>query len=197
MKPVTKGFMIGLIVGGLITLVVEIVGLTALGVLMSSGIGRSWMADRVLRPPEFPQTVDASLPRRVNYEWTLRTLGDESISFETFRGKTVFLNIWATWCAPCGMEMPNIERLSRSMADSDVAFVIVSLEDEDVVRSYAERNSLNLPLYVADELPEEFEGDTLPSTFIINPDGNLVFQHTGASMWDDDRSREFLRSLSR
>ena len=197
MKPLTKGLMIGVVVGVILTLVVEFGGLIILGLAVNSGIGRSWIADRMLRPPRYPQTINVSQLDRFDYEWTLYTLEGQAVSFAEFRGKTVFLNIWATWCGPCKMEMPNIERLSATMMGTDVVFVVVSEEDADVVRSYAERNSLNLPLYVADELPEEFAGDAVPSTFVIDAGGYLVFQHTGAAMWDDDTTEDFLRRVSR
>ena len=196
MKPLTKGLMIGVVVGVILTLVVEFGGLILLGLAVNSGIGRDWIADRMLSPPRYPQTINVSQLDRFNYEWTLYTLEGQAVSFAEFRGKTVFLNIWATWCGPCKMEMPNIERLSDSMTGTEFVFVVVSEEDAEIVRSYAERDSLNLPLHVADELPSEFAGDTVPSTFVIDPDGYLVFQHTGAAMWDDDTTRDFLRRVN-
>lgn len=87
MKPATKGFILGVIAGGILTLVVEFAGLIGLGMLMSSGVGRSWIADRVLRPPRFPQTIDVSQLVRANCKWTLRTLEGQPVSFTKFRGR--------------------------------------------------------------------------------------------------------------
>ena len=47
------------------------------------------------------------------FDWTVRDLNDKPVAFSQFKGKTVFLNIWATWCGPCVMEMPSIARLAE------------------------------------------------------------------------------------
>ena len=48
-----------------------------------------------------------------DYDWSLVDLDGQAVSFAKFKGKTVFLNIWATWCGPCVGEMPSIAKLAR------------------------------------------------------------------------------------
>ncbi len=60
------------------------------------------------------------------------------------------------------------------------------------MQAFAERESLDLPLYVAEELPSVFDSGTVPATFIIDPAGKVVFQHTGAVKWDGAASQAFL-----
>jgi thiol-disulfide isomerase/thioredoxin len=190
-KPAAKGFFFGLVAGVAGTVFLEV----CVTVLALSAVGQSWIGSRFLPTPRFP--TDEVRLGQVDYDWDLHTLDGRPVSFAEFRGKPVFLNLWASWCAPCRMEMPGIERLSRSLEGSGIAFVIASEEDADVIRSYAERNSLGITLYVVDRVPAPFEVETIPRTYIIDPGGTIVFERRGAAAWDVDACRDFLRRFVR
>src|SRR5580698_10465272 len=59
-----------------------------------------------------------------SYDWSLVDLSDEPLMFSSFKGKTVFLNFWATWCGPCVGEMPSIAKLARNprLQGKNIAF---------------------------------------------------------------------------
>ena len=63
-----------------------------------------------------------------DYDWSPVDLNDQPVPFSRFKGKTVFLNFWATWCGPCVSEMPSIEELAKNprLRDKNIAFVCVS-----------------------------------------------------------------------
>ncbi len=195
MKSSTKAFLIGLVAGAILLVCFQVFCLIGLGLLFSSSTGKQWMADLMLRPPRFPDTDSLSELGQADYGWAIQTLDGETVSFSDFQGKTVFLNIWASWCSPCMMEMPSIEKLHKSIDPSKVAFVILSREDEDVVRAFVEREPLDLPLYIAEEVPSVFDSSTVPATFIIDPAGTVVFKHTGAVKWDGAASEAFLHDV--
>ena len=195
MKSSTKGFLIGLVSGAILLVGFQVFSLIGLGFLFSSNTGKQWMANLVLRSPRFPDTDSLSALGQADYGWAIQTLDGEMVSFADFQGKTVFLNIWATWCSPCVMEMPGIEKLHQSIDPSKVAFVILSREDEDVVRAFVEREPLDLPLYIAEEVPSVFESSTVPATFIIDPAGKVVFKHAGAVQWNGAASEAFLHDV--
>ncbi len=195
MKSSTTGFLIGLVCGAILLVSLQVFSLFGLGLLFSSSTGKQWIADLMLRPPRFPDTDSLSELGQADYGWAIQTLDGETVSFSDFQGKTVFLNIWASWCSPCMMEMPSIEKLHKSIDPSKVAFVILSREDEDVVRAFVEREPLDLPLYIAEEVPSAFESSTVPATFIIDPAGKVVFKHTGAVKWDGAASEAFLHDV--
>ncbi len=195
MKSSTKGFLIGLVSGAILLVCFQVFCLIGLGLLFSSSTRKQWMANLILRSPHFPATDSLSELGQADYGWAIQTLDGEAVSFADFQGKTVFLNIWATWCSPCMMEMPSIEKLHQSIDPSKVAFVILSREDEDVVRAFVEREPLDLPLYIAEELPSVFESTTVPATFIVDPAGKVVFKHTGAAKWDGTASEAFLNDV--
>ncbi len=195
MKSSTKGFVIGLVCGAILLVGFQVFSLIGFGLLFSSGTGKQWMANLVLRSPRFPDTDSLSELGQADYGWAIQTLDGETVSFADSQGKTVFLNIWATWCSPCVLEMPGIEKLHQAIDTSKVAFVILSREDEDVVRAFVESEPLDLPLYIAEEVPSVFESSTVPATFIIDPAGKVVFKHTGAVKWDGAASETFLHDV--
>ncbi len=129
------------------------------------------------------------------------TLGLEKLDGTTFdassvRGKTVFLNYWATWCGPCRAEMPAIQRLYDRSRDLGVVFLVVSDEKSEKIAEYLKKNAFTMPSYRSTKgRPAAFETDGIPATFILSPDGRVAFRHTGAARWDDETSLAFLRSL--
>ncbi len=71
------------------------------------------------------------MSKPADYDWSLMDLDGQPVSFAKFKGKTVFLNIWATWCGPCVGEMPSIAKLARNprLQDKNIEFVCVSTDD--------------------------------------------------------------------
>lgn len=103
-----------------------------------------------------------------------------------FQGRTLVLNFWATWCAPCREEMPAFERVSRRWKDRDVAVVGVSQEAPEIVAGFARDLGVTYPLWVggsevsllAVRLGNRIEG--LPFTAIIGKDGRVRAAKVGA-----------------
>jgi len=101
------------------------------------------------------------------------------------KDKLVFLNIWATWCGPCNMEMPGIQKLYDKYKDHQkVAFYIVSDEDAETVNPFIERKGYQLPFYrFTSAYPPALDGNAIPRTYIIFK-GKIISQEIGASQWD-------------
>ncbi|CAG4991326.1 Thiol-disulfide oxidoreductase ResA [Dyadobacter sp. CECT 9275] len=99
--------------------------------------------------------------------------------------KLVFLNIWATWCGPCNMEMPGIQKLyDKYKNHKSVAFYIISDEDAETVNPFIARKGYQLPFYqYAGTYPEALDGNAIPRTYIIHK-GKILAEQTGASQWD-------------
>ena len=176
------------------------VGLT-IAMILAAGLlmmfeARHRMADLEARlgglpPPPFPQQESVT-----GVEWKLRSLDGEETSLSAFEGKVLFVNLWATWCGPCIVEMPSIQRLVEQFAHEDVAFLLVSDERSDLVEEFAQEQGWELPLYVTDqERPSAFESLGIPATFILDRKGRIVFRHVGGARWDDESSVRFLNDL--
>lgn len=147
--------------------------------------------DAGLSPPPFPQQESLT-----GTEWKLRSLDGEETSLSAFEGKVLFVNLWATWCGPCVVEMPGIQRLYEQFPREDVAFLLVSDEPPDVVEEFVDEKGWKLPLYVSDEeRPSAFDSRGIPATFILDRTGRIVFRHVGSAAWDDESSVHFLTEL--
>ncbi len=127
--------------------------------------------------PRSPRLDDRGARSKASYGWTLLDLKDEPAPFAQFRGKAVFLNIWATWCAPCVREMPSIARLAEEprLKDKGIAFVCVATDESAAdVRRFLEGKSWPMRFYRAESVPGVFASEGIPITFIIAPDGRIV-----------------------
>lgn len=119
----------------------------------------------------------------------------QQLDLSAFKGKKIFVNLWATWCPPCRAEMPSIKKLSTVVDSSKVAFVMLSLdEDFETARQYAINTSLGLPIYgAASALPSLFQTQGIPVTYIFNEAGELIFRRDRAENYDQPQFVELLQ----
>ena len=101
-------------------------------------------------------------------------------------GNVVFLNLWATWCAPCLAEMPAMASLHQELSESGFSMVAVSDEDPEIVREFLEDSPYPFTILVDPEntLGERFGVLAIPSTFIVDREGRMALRQTGAHHWD-------------
>lgn len=134
-----------------------------------------------------------------NFSWTFNDLDDRPVKLERFKGKTIFLNMWATWCPPCVREMPSIARLAEEpkLQGKDIAFVCVSSDERsEDVRRYLEGRSWKMQFFRAESLPRVFLTDGIPATFIIAPDGRIAAKQVGEAKWDAPETIALLEKLA-
>lgn len=138
-------------------------------------------------------------PEAFDYNFTLRNAAGERISFDQYKGKVVFLNIWATWCGPCRKEMPTIQSLYEKMDTAGVEFVILSVdrdEDESKIARYVRQYGYTFPVYrPSGTLTSQLDVPGIPTTFIISKEGKIVSKDVGATNFDTPRFRKFLSEL--
>jgi thiol-disulfide isomerase/thioredoxin len=155
-----------------------------------------YLAFFVPRPRAVLENSGISEP--ASYDWSLFDLDDRPVSFARFKGKRVFLNVWATWCGPCVGEMPSIAQLAKEprLASKDIQFVCVSTDSSsDVVRRFLAGKNWSMTFLRAEELPTVFQTDGIPATFVIAADGRIVASEIGAADWSESRVVAFLEKL--
>lgn len=129
------------------------------------------------------------------FNWELKTIDGKTVVLSDYKGKVIFLNLWATWCGPCLAEFPSIQSLYSDMND-DVVFLMVSQEEFETVKAFSSRESYTFPFMVAaGEMPGVFETNVIPTTYIIDRSGTIVVKHVGATNWADESVKTFLKSL--
>jgi len=117
--------------------------------------------------------------------------GGKAVSIESFRGKTVILNLWAPWCAPCLEEMPSLDRLAARLPDKDFAIVAVTKDPVGPSPSKTMFDKLalkRLKLYLDPDskLGTEVGARGLPTTLILGANGAPLAYREGETDWDSD-----------
>ena len=194
MRFLNRHFFLGLGVGVVLT-VGAIIGVGAILILKYMYVPSSEELATMLPPPELPSHEQLPIYGQAEYDWSLRSLDGSQIVLSDFKGKVVFLNLWATWCIPCVAEMPSIQSLSNGLKEDDVVFLLITDEDAETVEGFLRDRQLDLPVYIYEVLPDVFRSPGLPTTYVINRDGLIVYRDVGAAKWDGDAFRDFIRSL--
>lgn len=129
-------------------------------------------------PDAAADTSSGSRMRRTAPDFERTTLAGDTMRRSDWEGRVVVLNFWATWCAPCRIEIPRLMTLAEAYDAADVLVVGVSIDEEGraVVARYAEALGIPYPLIVDPDhtMAEAYGGHyAVPTTFIIAPDGTL------------------------
>lgn len=127
-------------------------------------------------------------------------LNNDQIDFEAFKGKVVVVNMWATWCPPCVRELPALDRLANKIDQTQYMLLPISIDGDgqEIVQPFLE--SIGLPKFESyfdpkQNLREVFPLETIPATFILNPQGELVAYVRSYVDWDDENAITFLKQF--
>ena len=130
-----------------------------------------------------------------DYKWGLHKDDGAPVDLSQYRDKPVFLNFWATWCPPCVAELPEIQKAWEKHGSS-VEFLLVTNQEPAVVKAFMEKHGYTLPVhYTGSAAPRVFEHSSIPTTYILSPEGKIVVKKKGAVNWDSkgtDRIFEYL-----
>lgn len=121
----------------------------------------------------------------------LTELNGDQIDLSELKGKTVFINFWATWCGPCVKEMPTIQLAQDSLRAEEVVFLIASNEDKEEIEEFMKKRPYSFH-YVRLLNMEELKIPALPTTHIYGPDGNLKFAETGSRNWNESTNLKLI-----
>jgi len=127
-------------------------------------------------------SVAESLVNKKAPAFVRKTLGGKPLSLTGLRGKVLLLNFWATWCAPCQIEMPVFAAWQRQYGAQGLQIVGISMDDgAEPVRSLVTRLKLNYPVAMGDALLGEHYGGVLglPMTYLIDRNGTVRAQFQG------------------
>jgi len=120
------------------------------------------------------------------------------IEVSQLRGKTIFINIWASWCPPCIAEMPGINKLYQQLKDDpNIKFLMISVDEEQKkALELHHRKEFDFPIYFpASRLPDALSYQSIPSTFVISPEGYIVYQKEGMASYNHPSFQNFLNGL--
>jgi thiol-disulfide isomerase/thioredoxin len=145
-------------------------------------------------------TEEPVVVKSFNYNFKIKDLNGAVIDFKEFKGKTIFLNVWATWCGPCRVEMPSIQKLYDKVDKENIVFIMLAVDNRkhfDKVVNFVKEKEYTFPVYVPHEfLPDQLMVRTIPTTFVINGEGKIATKETGAANYDTEDFKKFLEELS-
>ena len=114
---------------------------------------------------------------------TFTTFAGEAIDLRDYRGRVVFLDFWATWCGPCRMEMPHIQKLHEEMKGrGDVVFVGASNEDQKTIQNWLQKNPYTFEIVMVkpEDAHGKFNVSSIPAGFVIDKEGVIKAHLIGA-----------------
>ncbi len=170
--------------------------LTAIGVL-SYHLQRARPSPEALVARRFPnaQLID----RRPAPPIEVQRADGSTIRLEALRGKVVFVNFWATWCAPCRQEIPDLEKLSRLMRHVPFEILAVSQDDDwkEIDAFFNGRKSeMLVGLDTTKKVAERYGTSKLPETYVVDRDGKLRLRFVNVAPWTDPHIHRYLEWLA-
>lgn len=126
---------------------------------------------------------------------------DEKVhTLADYKGQPVIVNFWATWCPPCREEIPSMNRAWRKIKDEGIVMLAVNVgESSDEVFAFTGEYPIDFTVLLDQSgmMSTQWPIKGLPTTFVIDTEGNLVYQAIGGREWDADEILDVVRQLKK
>ncbi|MDH5382723.1 MAG: TlpA family protein disulfide reductase, partial [Cyclobacteriaceae bacterium] len=119
----------------------------------------------------------------------------ELVNLSQFKGKVVFLNLWASWCAPCKAEMPGIDELYLDLKnEKDIVFVMLSIDrNEQAAKRYMDKQAYAFPYYQwSGSLTSQLTVSSIPTTYVVSKEGKILKKEVGMARYNTNAFKKFL-----
>lgn len=139
----------------------------------------------------YPKWMVSQLSAEITEEVTPFAAQDStgtSIQSESFRGKFIIIDFWASWCGPCKKEMAAIEDYVNSGDPNKVHWMMINAdkkEDWEKINAFKEDTGFDFPYYNDISADEAFDIKSFPTIIVIDPNGKMVFRHEGFAQGED------------
>ncbi len=156
-------------------------------ILISISLNTASSNDMLMDP--MPAAKEAPDFKVVAMDGSLRTLDD-------LKGKFVLVNFWATWCNPCKVEMPLLEKLHQTLQGDK--FTVLGLHvgpGPENIEEFKKLMPISFPIYIDMELEVNWGVPGLPTTFLLNPEGKLIYRAVGKREFASDEMIRFLTNI--
>jgi len=170
-------------------------GVVAIVLLVVAAIG--FAITRALGPELMPLGVGTVAP---NFHAVTLDTPPKQQSLADYKGRVVLVNIWATWCQPCRVEIPSIERLYRAYGPKGLNVIAVSIDDpgsEGAIRAFA--HDMGMTFQVLHDptrrIERAYQTTGYPETVVVGKDGVIRKKIAGAIDWDSEGNRRLIERL--
>jgi peroxiredoxin len=154
-------------------------------------IGEHTMKDEL-----FPVNVGSTAP-----DFRAKVLGENRYkTLADYKNQVVILNIWATWCEPCKVEIPTLEKLYQEYGDKGLKLVAVSIDDyvsEDSIRKFAQTYGITFEILhdSTHSIERQYQATGYPETFVIGKEGTIRKKWIGPDDWTSQGNRALVAQL--
>ena len=148
--------------------------------------GPAWSETNALHPVK-------GQPAAPDFE--LKDIDDNVHRLSDYRGKVVIVNFWATWCPPCRFELPSMEKLWQAVREKQVVMLAINVgEDADTIFTFTSDYPVTFPLLMDRDssVTQAYPVLGIPTSFIVDPQGRVVYRAVGTREWDD---KEIIRMI--
>ena len=138
-----------------------------------------------------PQSTGYAAP-----DFVQRSIGGQKVSLSDYRGSLVVINFWATWCGPCKVEYPVLQKRSRDYRDKGVQFIGIAHQDKEKnVLRFVNSHGAEYPMVIDynGRIARDYEVTGIPWTVIVDADGMVSTVFTG--LFSEDKFRSVLNSV--
>ncbi len=181
-----------------ITILAAVVAMAAAGYVASQMKTRE-----ILQHQSKIEPADASeiSERKPVQDFILTDVSGAKKKLSDFRGNVVILSFWASWCGPCLVELPTFAEIERKYHDKGLRVIPVNVDDGETGKAFAKefwpKKNIGFPSFydTTKDLANLFEVDILPSSFVIDREGRLVFSSAGASDWSSTDTQNLVQAV--
>jgi len=150
--------------------------------------------------PPLTHSLNAVTPPVSAPALKLENMDEELLDIQSLKGKTVIVNFWATWCPPCRREMSSLEKLHRATEDKNVVVLAVNIgEDLETVFSFMSSvepsPTFDILFDKKAEVMERWGVVGLPTTYVLDPEGQVVYKAVGGREFDHPDMLEKVMSV--
>jgi len=135
-------------------------------------------------------------PPAINFK--LQDMDGKIHQLSDYKGQPVIINFWATWCPPCREELPSMNRGWAKIKSDGIAMIAINVgEDEDTIFTFTGDYPIDFTvlLDLSGEVINQWPIKGLPTTFVIDPQGRIVYRAIGGRQWDAEELLNLVRAL--
>jgi peroxiredoxin len=132
--------------------------------------------------------------------FTLKGMDGKNVKLSELRGNVVLLNFWASWCGPCREEMPLLNKIHQKYEPLGFTILGVNVEeDSDAAKKFIAQRPVDFPILLdnTNKVSKLYDVIAMPTTVVIDRDGNMRFLHQGYKSGDEAEYRKMVKKLVR
>lgn len=156
------------------------------------------VASAVYADKSQPLHTVADTPRAPDF--SLKDISGKLFRLADYKDKVVIVNFWTTWCPPCRFELPSMERAYQLFKKHDIEILAINVgEDVDTIFTFTVDYPVSFPLLMDldSKVINDYPVIGLPTTYVIDTEGRLVYRAIGTREWDDTRLVEKILDLKK